>query len=129
MATGKEVRVAVPEIQAVLDRPLPKGDFAALRRGEEVLLYDFASGRLAPLEWRHSLLHPLLCYRFHSLSDLLVAVSGGSFCSIFSRQSGRRLWSREMADVRYAAFCGPSLVVFTASGVLKVDWSTDARDH
>ena len=58
-----------------------------------------------------------------SASDFLVVVVRPSGCSVFSRISGRLLWSREEAGLSGAHFVGNSLLVFgSKSEVIKVDW-------
>jgi hypothetical protein len=99
-----------------------EGDFVAVRSGDKVLYYDFAFSRLVQVEVEPDAVE-VVQFRFHAASDLLVAVTGGSFCAVYSRCNGRRLWLLKRPGIQYAAFCGPSLLVFAASGVVKVDWS------
>jgi hypothetical protein len=99
--------------------------------------FDFAVGRLVPLELRHNPSRlEFSSFRFLCVSDLLVAVvghcytaHGGSFCAIFCRANGRRLWMIERPEINCVAFSGPSLLLFTASGVLKVDWTNAAGER
>jgi hypothetical protein len=131
MATGEQSRFEVP---AEMSTGGQNTDFVAVRCGDDepLSLFDFAFNRVVQLRFPHSLsAAQFAAVRFHSVSDLLVVViSRGNgpindYCDVFSRRNGRLMWSFDQPEISCVAFCGPSMLLFTANGVLKVDWVKD----